>query len=57
MLIPTPQRSRIVPTLLVLGVLVFIVREPAKAAVMASSGMDGLINVIGALATFISHLS
>ncbi|MEU8109527.1 hypothetical protein AB0C18_38090 [Nonomuraea muscovyensis] len=57
MLIPTPQRSRIVPTLLVLGVLVFIVREPAKAAVMASSGMDALINVIGALATFISHLS
>ncbi|NUW33840.1 hypothetical protein HTZ77_20735 [Nonomuraea sp. SMC257] len=57
MLIPTPQRSRIVPTLLVLGVLVFIVREPAKAAVMASHGMDGLINVVDALATFISNLS
>ncbi|MEU0570868.1 hypothetical protein ABZ297_36490 [Nonomuraea sp. NPDC005983] len=57
MLIPTPQRSRIVPTLLVLGALFFVVREPAKAATIASSLMDGLMNVASALATFVAHLS
>lgn len=57
MLIPTPQRSRIVPTLLGLGVLFFVVREPAKAANVASNAMDGLMTVISALATFVSHLS
>ncbi|SEN80082.1 hypothetical protein [Nonomuraea pusilla] len=57
MLIPTPQRSRLVPTLLVIGALFFIVREPAKAADMASNFMNGFLNVAGALATFIAHLS
>jgi hypothetical protein len=57
MLIPTPQRSRIVPTLLGLGALFFVVREPAKAATVASNAMDGLMTVISALATFVSHLS
>ncbi|MEU7003490.1 hypothetical protein [Nonomuraea sp. NPDC046570] len=57
MLIPTPQRSRLVPTLLVIGALFFIVREPAKAATVASNAFEGLMTVVSALATFASHLS
>ncbi|MEU4718112.1 hypothetical protein AB0G06_00615 [Nonomuraea dietziae] len=56
MMIPTQQSRRIMPTLLVIGALFFIVREPAKAAAFATGALDALLKVAEAFAAFASHL-
>ncbi|MEU7900288.1 hypothetical protein AB0B45_46580 [Nonomuraea sp. NPDC049152] len=56
MMIPTQQSRRIMPTLLGIGALFFIVREPAKAAEFATSALDALMKIAEAIATFASHL-
>ncbi|MEU4697400.1 hypothetical protein [Nonomuraea dietziae] len=44
------------PTLLVIGALFFIVREPAKAAAFTTGALDALMKIAEAFATFASHL-
>ncbi|GAA2803505.1 hypothetical protein [Nonomuraea dietziae] len=55
MIQPT-KASRFLPTLLAIGAVFFIVRDPVKAATVATSAMDGLLKVAESFATFASNL-
>jgi hypothetical protein len=55
-MLPTPKPGRFLPLLLLICAFFFIVREPAKAADVATSAMHGIGTVADALITFASNL-
>ncbi|MFD8562146.1 hypothetical protein ACFV1N_33095 [Streptosporangium canum] len=55
-MLPTPKTSRFLPFLLVALALFFIVRQPEKAANVATGAMNGLMTVADALVTFAGAL-
>lgn len=48
--------SKFIPTLLLIGAVFFIVKQPEKAAVFATNAMNALVNVADSLATFLSKV-
>ncbi|WP_176728358.1 hypothetical protein [Planobispora rosea] len=56
-MLPTPTKTgRFLPTLLLVLALIFIVRQPEKAAHFATSALNGLITLADAIGTFASNL-
>lgn len=55
-MLPTPKTHRFVPFLLTVVALFFIVRDPAKAADVATATFNGLMTVADALAAFAGAL-
>ncbi|MBG0814163.1 hypothetical protein [Planomonospora sp. ID82291] len=55
-MLPTPKTRRLVPFLLTVCALFFIVRDPAKAADVATTAFNGLMTVADALAAFAGAL-
>ncbi|WP_327086690.1 hypothetical protein OIE66_30760 [Nonomuraea sp. NBC_01738] len=57
-MIPHPSRAgrKVLFALVVIGALVFIVQAPAKAAVVATSAVNGLVFVVQSVATFAENL-
>ncbi|GIH93920.1 hypothetical protein ACFFMN_15785 [Planobispora siamensis] len=55
-MLPTPTKTgRFLPTLLLVLALIFIVRQPEKAANFATSALNGLIALADAIGTFASN--
>lgn len=48
--------SKLIPTLLMIGAVFFIVRQPEKAATFSVGAMNGLMKVADSFATFAGHL-
>ncbi|MBB2909159.1 cell division protein FtsW (lipid II flippase) [Streptosporangium becharense] len=55
-MLPAPKIHRFLPFLLMALALVFIVRQPDKAAAVATGAVTGLMTVTDALVTFASSL-
>lgn len=55
-MLPTRKTSRLLPFALTALALFFIVRDPAKAAEMATAAFSGLVTVVDALAAFAGAL-
>ncbi|MEV4376963.1 hypothetical protein [Streptosporangium sp. NPDC049644] len=55
-MIPTAKPRRLLPFVLLACLVVFVVREPAKAAVVTTNAFNGLMTVADALVTFASGL-
>ncbi|WP_156056654.1 hypothetical protein [Streptosporangium roseum] len=55
-MIPTAKPRRLLPFVVLICLVFFVVREPAKAADVATSAFNGLMTVADALVTFAGAL-
>ncbi len=53
---PAPKSRRLLPLLLLALALFFVIREPAKAASLATNAMHGIGTVADALVSFASGI-